>query len=247
MSLRYGRPPSQDDDDMDVQLPDDEVASADFTEKSMSDLFGDLFRARCTLAKIEGKVYKRLYSVPASRVSIEEIVDTVDQLDHELGHWRQSVTDEFRPESKIKVSDDVLRLQIVDFHLAYYHCLAAIHRKVVQHGRWLSRLDPLMEDADNEKTRQHVFSSAILCVSAARASINLVRFVPQSNLACIWWVYFSLICSVHANGTKDNAMLCCHVIFGAVRQYLPESRRPQGHPRPQIDEDCHQFLVLAKE
>ena len=178
-SLRFGRPPDQDDDDTDIQLP------AELPNGPSSGL-SNLFRAMCALAKIEGQVYKRLYSVKASRQSVGEIVKVVNQLDQELGDWRQSVPQEYKPESEIKISDDVLRQHVVNFHLAYYHCLAAIHRKVVQHGHWLSRLDPLMEDADNEKTRQHIFSSAILCVSAARAAINLIRFIPQGNLACIW-------------------------------------------------------------
>jgi hypothetical protein len=178
-SLRFGRPPDQDDDDTDIQLP------AELPDAPGSGL-SNLFRAMCALAKIEGQVYKRLYSVKASRQPIEEIVKVVNQLDQELGDWRQSVPQEYKPESEIKISDDVLRQHVVNFHLAYYHCLAAIHRKLVQHGHWVCRPDPSVEDADQEKFRQQVFSSAVLCVSAARASINLIRFIPQGNLACIW-------------------------------------------------------------
>jgi hypothetical protein len=178
-SLRFGRPPDQDDDDTDIQLP------AELPDTPGNRL-SNLFRAMCALAKIEGQVYKRLYSVKASRQSVEEIVKVVNQLDQELGDWRKSVPQEYKPESEIKISDDVLRQHIVNFHLAYYHCLAAIHRKLVQHGHWVCRPDPSMEDVDQETFRQHVFSSATLCVSAARASINLIRFVPQGNLSCIW-------------------------------------------------------------
>jgi hypothetical protein len=185
-SLRYGRPPNQDDDDMDVQLPGDEASNGTSMNATVNGGFANQFGAMCMLARIEGRVYKRLYSVQASRQSVQEMVNSVDQLDEELAHWRQSVPEEFRPESEIRVSEDVLRLQIVNFHLAYYHCLAAIHRKLVQHGHWVTRLDPLAEDADKEKIRQHVFSSAVLCVSAARASINLIRLIPQGNLAFIW-------------------------------------------------------------
>jgi hypothetical protein len=185
-SLRYGRPPNQDDDDMDVQLPGDEVCNSTSVNATVHGGFASEFGAMCKLARIEGKVYQRLYSAQASRQSVEEIVNAVDQLDEELAHWRQTVPEEFRPESEIRVSEDILRLQIVNFHLAYYHCLAAIHRKLVQHGHWVSELDPLAEDADKEKIRQDVFSSAVLCVSAARASINLIRFIPQGNLAVIW-------------------------------------------------------------
>jgi hypothetical protein len=185
-SLRYGRPPNQDDDDMDVLLPGDEASNGPSATVAVNGESANLFRAMCMLAKIEGKVYKRLYSAQASRQSVEAIINAVDQLDEELGYWRHSVPEEFRPESEIKVADDILRLRIVNFHMTYYHCLAAIHRKLVQQGHWLSRPDSLTQDVDKEKIRQHVFSSAVLCVSAARASINLIRFIPQGNLACIW-------------------------------------------------------------
>ena len=178
-SLRFGLPPDQVDDDTDIRLP------AELPDSPTSGL-SNLFRAMCALAKIEGQVYKRLYSVKASRQSIEEIVKVVNQLDKELGDWRQSVPQEYKPESEIKIADDVLRQHVVNFHLAYYHCLAAIHRKLVQHGHWVCHPDPSVEDAGQEEFRQQVFSSAVLCVSAARASINLIRFVPQGNLACIW-------------------------------------------------------------
>src|SRR4051794_20111012 len=121
-SLRFGRPPDQDDDDTDIQLP------AVLPDASGSE-YSNLFRAMCALAKIEGQVYKRLYSVKASRQSIEEIVKVVNQLDQDLEDWRQSVPQEYKPESEIKVADDILRLHSVIFHLTYYHCLAAIHRK----------------------------------------------------------------------------------------------------------------------
>ena len=173
---------------MDVQPPGDRLFDGTTAASGTSSGFSDLFRAMCMLAKIEGKVYKRLYSVKASRQSVGEIVNTVDQLDQELGDWRQSVPGKFRPESEIRLSNDILRLQVVDFHLAYYHCLAAIHRRLVQYGHWVSQPSPLTEDADKEKIRKHVVSSAVLCVSAARASINLIRFIPQGNLACIWLV-----------------------------------------------------------
>ena len=168
---------------MDIQLPDDDSSDENSTTPASSSAYPKFFRSKCMLAQIEGKVYKRLYSVKASRQSIGEIVNAVHQLDQELGDWRQSVPEDFRPESDIRVSNDALRLQIVDFHLAYYHCLAAIHRKLVQYGHWVSQPDPL---AEKEQIHKHVFSSAVLCVSAARASINLIRFIPQGNLGCIW-------------------------------------------------------------
>jgi hypothetical protein len=171
---------------MDVPFPGDEAADPTSPTMPKESWLANIFRAMCKLAMIEGKVYKRLYSVKASKQSIEEIVRTVDQLDQELATWRQNVPEEFRPESQIKVLDDVVRLQIVHFHMDYYHCLSAIHRKLVQHGHWVSLPDSLTDGGEKEEIHKHVFSSAVLCVSAARASINLIRFIPQGNLACIW-------------------------------------------------------------
>ncbi|EOD52706.1 putative fungal specific transcription protein [Neofusicoccum parvum UCRNP2] len=129
--LRSGRPPIQDDDDMNVELPSENppdnignIPLADGKSKV------NLFRLMCTFAVIESKVYKQLYSVKASKQSDGELLNTIGELDRELEEWKDSIPIDFRPEHEIKASHTPLILHVVVLHFAYYNCLTTIHRMV---------------------------------------------------------------------------------------------------------------------
>jgi hypothetical protein len=186
--LRSGRPPIQDDDDMNVELP----------SESPPDGIGNiplaggkgtvnLFRLMCTFALISSKVYKKLYSVKASKQSDGELLNTIGELDKELEDWKDGIPIDFRPEHEIKASHTPLMLHVVVLHFAYYNCLTTIHRMAVHHGYWTSRLSNYAIQGLNVRPlNPRVFSSASLCVSAARASITLIKYIPQGDFDCVW-------------------------------------------------------------
>ncbi|KAI9837978.1 MAG: hypothetical protein M1819_006132 [Sarea resinae] len=190
--LRSGRPPAQDDDDMNVELPSDDpednignIPLADGKGKT------NLFRLMCSFAIIESKVYKQLYSTKASKQSDGELLNTIGDLDHELERWKESIPLDFRPEHEIQAWHTPLILHIVVLHFAYYNCLTTIHRMSVHHGYWTSRLSNYAIQGLNARPlNPRVFSSAALCVSAARASIHLIKYIPQGDYACVWLVLY---------------------------------------------------------
>ncbi|CZT50259.1 related to transcriptional activator Mut3p [Rhynchosporium secalis] len=190
--LRTGRPPAQDDDDMNVDLP-----SADPEDNigniPLADGKGkvNLFRLMCEFATIESKVYKQLYSTKASKQSDGELLHTIGELDHILEEWKDSIPVDFRPEHEIKASHTPLILHVVVLHFAYYNCLTTIHRMSVHHGYWTSRLSNYAIQGLNARPlNPRVFSSAALCVSAARASIHLIKYVPQGDFSCVWLILY---------------------------------------------------------
>ena len=190
--LRSGRPPAQDDDDMNVELPSEDppdnignIPLADGKGKT------NLFRLMCTFAIISSKVYKKLYSVSAAKQSDGELLNTIGELDKELEDWKDSIPLDFRPEHEIKASHTPLILHIVVLHFAYYNCLTTIHRMSVHHGYWTSRLSNYAIQGLNARPlNPRVFSSAALCVSAARASIHLIKYIPQGDFACVWLILY---------------------------------------------------------
>ncbi|KAK5708531.1 hypothetical protein LTR17_020617 [Elasticomyces elasticus] len=135
--LRSGRPPSQDDDDMNVELPSEDpedgvgnvpLAAPETTtngstkasppynsttsvkeegRKSMN-----LFRLMCTFAQIQSRVYKNLYSVRAARQSDGELLNTIGALDSELEAWKDSIPLSFRPEHPIQAAHTPLILHV---------------------------------------------------------------------------------------------------------------------------------------
>jgi len=147
----------------------------------------NLFRFMCTFAIIESKVYKLLYSTTASRKSDGDLLNTIGELDKELEDWKEGIPLDFRPEHEIKASHTPLVLHVVTLHFAYYNCLTTIHRMAVHHGIWTSRLSNYAIQGLNARPlNPRVFSSATLCVQAARESINLVRYIPEGDLSCVW-------------------------------------------------------------
>ena len=186
--LRSGRPPAQDDDDMTVDLPNeappDNVGNIPLTDGKGK---VNIFRLMCTFAIIESKVYKFLYSAKASKQSDGALLNTIGELDKELEDWKDGIPIDIRPEHEIKATHAPLVLHIVVLHFAYYNCLATIHRMSVHHGYWTSRLSNFAISGLNARPlNPRVFSSAALCVSAARASIHLIKYIPQNDFACVW-------------------------------------------------------------
>ncbi|TVY62346.1 Fusaridione A cluster transcription factor fsdR [Lachnellula suecica] len=176
--LRSGRPPAQDDDDMNVELP-----SADPEDNigniPLADGKGklNLFRLMAEFATIESKVYKQLYSTKAAKQSDGELLNTIGELDQQLEEWKDSIPVDFRPEHEIKASHTPLILHVVVLHFAYYNCLTTIHRMSIHHGYWTSRLSNYAIQGLNARPlNPRVFSSAAL----------LILYFPVSALVTLF-------------------------------------------------------------
>ncbi|OBT44738.1 hypothetical protein VE00_05331, partial [Pseudogymnoascus sp. WSF 3629] len=190
--LRFGRPPVQDDDDMNVELPS-AVPEDNIGNIPLADGKGkvNLFRLMCEFSTIVSKVYTQLYSTRASKQSDGELLNTIGELDQQLEEWKDSIPIDFRPEHEIKASHTPLILHVVVLHFGYYNCLTTIHRMSIHHGYWTSRLSNFaIQGLNSRPLNPRVFSSAALCVSSARASIHLVKYVPQGDFSCVWLILY---------------------------------------------------------
>ena len=193
MALRSGRPPCINDDDCNVELPDenplDGIGNVPlFKSKGKF----NLFRTMVTFSVIQSKVYMQLYSARAARQSDGELLNTIGELDKELEEWRDTVPAEFSPDNEAFTSSPESNSTVMHFvllHFAYYNCLTTIHRMSIHHGYWTSRLSNYAISGLSAKPlNPRVFSSAALCVSAARASINMIKYLDPKDYPCIWYV-----------------------------------------------------------
>ena len=194
LSLRNGRPPAQDDDDVNVDLPDADPKDG-IGNIPLANVKGKLnmFRTVCEFAIIQSKVYKRLYASKATKRSDGELLQTIGELDQELEDWKNRIPIEFRPEHEIQASHTPLMLHIVMLHFSYYNCLTTVHRMSVHHGYWTSRLSNYAIQGLNARPlNPRVYSSAALCTAAARASISLLKHIPPNDASCVWWVVLIL-------------------------------------------------------
>ncbi|BDD59917.1 hypothetical protein MAP00_005087 [Monascus purpureus] len=190
--LRSGRPPVQDDDDMNVSFPSEDPPDC-IGNVPLSDGSGkfNIFSAMCKFATIASKVYKRLYSAKAAKQSDGELLNTIGELDRELEEWKDSIPLDFRPENEIKATYTPLILHVAILHFAYYNCLTTIHRMSVHHGYWTSRLSNYAVQGLNARPlNPRVFLSSVLCVTAARGTINLIKYIPQGDFACVWLILY---------------------------------------------------------
>ncbi|KAL7797671.1 N-terminal binuclear Zn cluster-containing protein [Trichoderma ceciliae] len=192
LCLRSGRPPAQDDDDMNVELPDADPED-NIGNIPLADGKGkmNLFRVMCEFAVIESNVYKRLYAAKAAKQSDGELLNTIGELDQELEEWKDRIPIDFRPEHEIRASHTPLILHIVMVHFTYYNCLTTIHRMSIHHGFWTSRLANYAISGQNVRPlNPRIFSSALLSTAAARASISLLKYIPQGDFSCVWLILY---------------------------------------------------------
>lgn len=194
MALRSGRPPCINDDDCNVELPDENPFDGvgDVPLHKSKGKF-NLFRSMATFSVIQSKVYMQLYSARAAKQSDGELLNTIGELDKELEEWRDSVPAEFGPDNELLFEgrQSAKVMHVVLLHFSYYNCLTTIHRMSIHHGYWTSRLSNYAISGLSAKPlNPRIFSSAALCVSAARASIGLIRYLDPQDYPCIWLVMY---------------------------------------------------------
>jgi len=188
MALKSGRPPIQDDDDMNVELPSKDPPDniGNVPASTPSGKF-NLFRLMAEFALIQSSVYRNLYTVKAASQSDGELLHVIGKLDTNLQEWKDTIPLEYRPEYEIKAEHTPLVLHVVCLHLAYHNCLTTIHRMAVHHGFWSSRLsDFAIAGLNSKPLNPRIFTSSAICVESARTSISLVKYIPQGDHSCVW-------------------------------------------------------------
>ncbi|KAL4805483.1 fungal-specific transcription factor domain-containing protein [Aspergillus unguis] len=191
ISLRFGKPPAQSADDLDMAYP---AGSARADGQSMSSMYQcgyfDAFRAHCELATIKGQLYKDLYSAAAKNKPLPEIMASVGTLDERLQHWREGLPREYQPESQgFRLSSSSISVTLLYLHCSYFNCIIAMHQLIAGQGI-LTAQDLLNRHEKSELPApppcdQKTFASESLCASAARASIKLMKYMPEGHISLV--------------------------------------------------------------
>ena len=182
LSLQMGLPSTQDDDDMDVDFPSEfelenrSICPGDFPSINF---FG--FRAR--LAVIQGQIYRRLYSVRATKQGSVERVVVARELQTMLHGWRVSVPAEvigdgnasFLPISPSDIHDHPIILQ-----LSYFNSLSMIYDALPTLPRYFEL------PAVGKPIELQLLSTPPASSSEARKAIKLIQVTPKRKLACVW-------------------------------------------------------------
>ncbi|TVY85216.1 Fusaridione A cluster transcription factor fsdR [Lachnellula suecica] len=182
ISLQTGQPPTQDDDDMDVELPF-ETCNSVVGPNGSNDMY--FFNYRVRLAIIQGQIYKRLCSVRATKQPVMERVIAAKELESMLQAWRASVPFEFQRDyngpTLHRPASDRSRHPVI-LQLAYFSSLATIYGSLPTLP-WYRELQGLEEPVELS-----LMSAPITYASEARKVIRLLDVTPRRNYACIWAV-----------------------------------------------------------
>lgn len=173
LMLLIGKPPLIADEfllDLPDELPPDGYGVYFFPG---DDVALSYFRERVRLARIQGRVYSRLYSQrrPRRGVAAAALESEIAVLDAELQEWREGIPEVVRPAGCVGVgaemSDGDFRrfLSLSILHFSYFQLVVAVHSAAF-------RLPPPEDEDDPEGMRP----SLALCVNAARAAISLLKY-----------------------------------------------------------------------
>lgn len=194
VSLRFGKPPSQSDEDMNVGLPVEPPQDSPVLTAEQRYGF-DAFRAACQLSMIKSQLYKRLYSVKAIDCPLDELITAVSMLDDELQRWKDTIPSQFRPETRSPTS---MSPSLLYLHYSYFDCVISIHRLTASRARkMITLMNKGMHGMSSLPSNQRVHMSATLCARAARASIDLMKYMPEEN-ACLvgYLIHYPIVASM---------------------------------------------------
>lgn len=180
LSLRMGQPSAQDDDDMDVELPSEIDSSLIHPGESTTMNFLSL---RATLAMIQGQIYKRLYSVKATKQAVAERVVAATELEAMLQSWRARVPIDFMQdyyEPSLQLPNSGTIQHPIFLQLLYFNSLAIVYNSLPT----LPRYRELQGTGDPMEFQ--LLSAPLMYATEARKAIMLLRVTPRRRYACVW-------------------------------------------------------------
>lgn len=177
----------------------------------------NIFKSHCELSVIKGKIYKRLLC--ETDQSVSELAASVAMLDKRLQEWKESVPKEYRPDVQNaplfpKSTGTVVLLGL---HFAYFNCLIYVHRRATSRHSNLN-LELARSYSSGFLPSDVALMSDVLCQNAARASIQLIKYMPQRCTYILGYVTGSQHCqfpftlSSHADRLQHSPPLSHYII-----------------------------------
>lgn len=179
ISHNLGRPSVINDDDIAVDLP---PKNSGFIQSPRGAKVYDIFQDQITLAIIGSRIYSELYSASSQTKSEADRMKVLGKLDSHLQRWRDAIPIDIRPEHPIKCSDEQY-VPVVMMHFVYLDAVILLHR--------LSGHQKPFKDGQATDTKSHdqrprlnprVYASHLLCLAAARRSIQLLDTFSNNNM-----------------------------------------------------------------
>lgn len=181
--LRFGGPLGYSDEDMDIDFLPGPLGDGWNLSSTTQKTGFNIFKSYCELSVIKGNIYQRLHC--RTKQPASELADSVSMLDKSLQEWKESVPKEYRPDvhNAPTFPKSTGTLVLLSLHFSYFNCLISVHRMTTFRDSNLD-LELARSYSSGLLPSDIALISGILCQNAARASIRLIKYMPQ-RYACI--------------------------------------------------------------
>ncbi|TVY12969.1 putative transcriptional regulatory protein [Lachnellula arida] len=180
ISHNLGRPSAITDDDIAIDLPPKKPG---LIQSPSGAKVHDIFQDQITLAIIKSRIYTELYSASSQTKSEADRRKVLAKLDKHLQRWRDAMPIDIRPEHSIRCSDEQY-VPVVMMHFIYLDAVMLLHRLS-------GHQEPSKDARSNATDMKSRHASQLLCLAAARRSIQLLHTFSNNNLQnqhVMWFV-----------------------------------------------------------
>ncbi|KAF5018002.1 hypothetical protein F66182_10028 [Fusarium sp. NRRL 66182] len=156
-----------------------------FNDEQLPVKFLDL---RARLATIQGKVYDLVYSVRASKFSLNQKQAANDRLSRMLEQWYNTLPEPFKSDRAFTLERKLQR-HCISLHITYYQCLFSTRRASIRNANWIESLLKFSHDleANNHPTDALLLpSNWSALVEAARSCLTLLQLIDDSDISLRW-------------------------------------------------------------
>jgi len=192
ISSNLGRPSVINDDDIAVDLP---PKMPGLIQSPSGAKVYDIFQDQIVLAIIGSRIYGELYSASSLTKSDADRMKILDILDNHLQRWRDTIPIEIRPEHPINCSDEQY-VAVVMMHFTYLDAVILLHRLPGHQEIFQNSKAANMKTKDQRPPISRVHASQLLCLAAARRSVQLLDTFSNNTLQnqhIMWFVMLLLL------------------------------------------------------
>ncbi|TVY87454.1 putative transcriptional regulatory protein [Lachnellula willkommii] len=204
ISHNLGRPSAITDDDIAIDLPPKKPG---LIQSPSGAKVHDIFQDQITLAIIKSRIYTELYSASSQTKSEADRRKVLDKLDKHLQRWRDAMPIDIRPEHSIRCSDEQY-VPVVMMHFIYLDAVMLLHRLS-------GHQEPSKDARSNATDMKSRHASQLLCLAAARRSIQLLHTFSSNNLQnqhVMWFVFPPVFCFSNFNPILvHNQVISIHI------------------------------------
>lgn len=174
MGLNHGLDSIQDDDDIETELPCDIRKQA------------DILNLRAKLAMVESSIRRRLYTAKGLRLTDDDVVKAIIDLDALLEEWRSSLPVDLQPSYEAPAVGSVIAPDVLHLHLAFYRCTLMVHWAARRHRQYKTVAVLMGTPAGFEMPYIQLSFSQKRCRMAAHATMGLFRTILAPQYADLW-------------------------------------------------------------